>query len=51
VVIELYRVKCPDCGLKAEKAPQLPSKALVGSLLIVGLFVAVKKRVAGSLSA
>jgi transposase len=27
VVIELYRVKCPDCGLKAEKAPQLPSKA------------------------
>jgi transposase len=27
VVIELYRVKCPDCGLKAEKVPQLPSKA------------------------
>jgi transposase len=27
VVIELYRVKCPDCGLKSEKVPQLPSKA------------------------
>lgn len=27
VVIELYRVKCPDCGLKAEKVVQLPSKA------------------------
>jgi len=27
VVIELYRVKCPDCGVKAEKVTQLPSKA------------------------
>jgi transposase len=27
VVIELYRVKCPDCGVKAEKVAQLPSKA------------------------
>lgn len=27
VFIELYRVKCPDCGVKREKAPQLPSKA------------------------
>lgn len=27
VVIELYRVKCPACGLKAEKVPQLPTKA------------------------
>jgi len=27
VVIELYRVKCPDCGLKTEKVAQLPSKA------------------------
>jgi len=27
VVVELYRVGCPDCGLKAEKVPQLPSKA------------------------
>ena len=27
VVIELYRVRCPDCGIKAEKVPQLPSKA------------------------
>jgi transposase len=27
VVIELYRVKCPDCGLKAEKVAHLPSKA------------------------
>src|ERR1700728_1235530 len=27
VVIELYRVRCPDCGNKAEKVAQLPSKA------------------------
>ena len=27
VVIELYRVGCPDCGIKAEKVPPLPSKA------------------------
>ena len=27
VVIELYRVRCPDCGIKAEKVPQLPSQA------------------------
>jgi transposase len=27
VVIELYRVRCPDCGLKIEKVDQLPSKA------------------------
>ena len=27
VPIELYRVRCPDCGVKAEKIPQLPSKA------------------------
>ena len=27
VVIELYRLKCPDCGVKVEKVPQLPSKA------------------------
>src|SRR5215467_11145675 len=26
VVVELYRVRCPDCGLKAEKVPQLPSR-------------------------
>jgi transposase len=26
-VIELYRLKCPDCGIKAEKVAQLPSKA------------------------
>ena len=26
VVIELYRVRCPDCGIKTEKVPQLPSK-------------------------
>ena len=25
VVIELYRVNCPRCGVKAEKAEQLPS--------------------------
>jgi transposase len=27
VVVELYRVRCPDCGLKGEKVPLLPSKA------------------------
>jgi transposase len=27
VVIELNRVRCPDCGIKAEKAPLLPGKA------------------------
>jgi transposase len=27
VVIELYRVRCPDCGLRIEKVDQLPSKA------------------------
>jgi transposase len=27
VAIELYRVRCPDCGLKIEKVAQLPSKA------------------------
>jgi transposase len=27
VVIEVYRVRCPDCGLKIERVDQLPSKA------------------------
>lgn len=27
VHIEIYRVKCPDCGVKIEKVPLLPSKA------------------------
>jgi len=27
VVLELYRVRCPKCGVKAEKVEQLPSKA------------------------
>jgi transposase len=27
VVIELYRVRCPDCGIKTERVRQLPSKA------------------------
>ena len=27
VVIELYRLRCPQCGLKIEKVEQLPSKA------------------------
>ena len=27
VVLELYRVRCPDCGVKAERVEQLPSKA------------------------
>jgi transposase len=27
VIIELCRVRCPDCGIKTEKVEQLPSKA------------------------
>ena len=27
VVIELHRVRCPDCGMRTEKVPLLPSKA------------------------
>ena len=27
VVVELYRVRCSDCGIKTEKVAQLPSKA------------------------
>lgn len=27
VVIELYRVRCPNCGLRTERVEQLPSKA------------------------
>ncbi len=27
VAVELYRVRCPDCGAKAEKVALLPSKA------------------------
>ena len=27
VVVECYRIRCPGCGVKAERNPQLPSKA------------------------
>jgi transposase len=27
VVVELYRLRCPECGVKSEKIAQLPSKA------------------------
>ena len=27
VILELYRVCCPQCGVRVEKVPQLPSKA------------------------
>jgi transposase len=27
VHIEVYRVKCPDCGVRIEKVPLLPRKA------------------------
>ena len=27
VIIEVYRVCCPNCGVRVEKVPQLPSKA------------------------
>jgi transposase len=27
VIIELYRARCPECGVKIEKVPQVPGKA------------------------
>lgn len=27
IVVETYRLKCPQCGFRAERVPQLPSKA------------------------
>lgn len=27
VVVEVFRVRCPDCGVRMERVPQLPSKA------------------------
>lgn len=27
VIVEIYRVCCPDCGVRTEKVPQLPGKA------------------------
>jgi transposase len=27
VIVELYRPRCPDCGLKTEQMPQVPGKA------------------------
>ena len=27
IVVEIYRVRCPDCGVKIERVAQLPSKA------------------------
>jgi transposase len=27
IMVELYRLRCPDCGIKTEKVAQLPSKA------------------------
>ena len=27
VVVEMCRVRCPDCGVKIERVAQLPSKA------------------------
>jgi len=27
VIVELYRVRCPQCGVRVEWMPQLPSKA------------------------
>lgn len=35
VVIEVYRVRCPDCGVKAERIEQLPSKAPFSKRLVV----------------
>jgi transposase len=27
VMVEIYRLRCPDCGVKIERVAQLPSKA------------------------
>jgi hypothetical protein len=27
VVVEVHRLRCPDCGVRVEKIEQLPSKA------------------------
>jgi hypothetical protein len=27
VIVEIYRVCCPDCGVKIERVPQFPGKA------------------------
>src|ERR1035438_8409845 len=31
VVVELYRLRCPDCGIKTEKIAQLPDRKSVVS--------------------
>jgi transposase len=36
VVLELYRVRCPQCGVKTEKVEQLPSKAVVRHIVCKG---------------
>ena len=33
VVVELYRVRCPDCGIKAEKSSNCPAKPRSASAL------------------
>src|SRR5208337_5428097 len=27
VIVELYRIRCPDCGVRIERVPLLPTKA------------------------
>jgi transposase len=34
VIIELYRVCCPQCGVRVEKVPQIPGKAPFSKLLV-----------------
>jgi hypothetical protein len=43
-VIELYRVRCPDCGVKTEKVPQLPSKAPFSKRFEEAVGLACEKR-------
>jgi transposase len=44
VIIELYRVCCPQCGVRVEKVPQLPSKAPFSKDFEDAVGIGVRKR-------
>ena len=37
VVVEVHRVRCPECGVRVEKIEQLPSKAPFSTVTSAGL--------------
>ncbi len=45
VIIEVYRVCCPQCGVRVEKVPQLPSKAPFSKRFEEAVGFGVRKRV------